>query len=201
MGEVNVRAIEEYRKDRERYQFLKEQRNDLITARENLKEVIEDITETMKKQFRKEFDIINEYFSMTFHQLFGGGHARLVLEDPKDVLSCGIDIIAQPPGKKLQNLSLLSGGERTLTAIAILFAILKHKPTPFCVLDEIDAALDDSNVEQFGRYVREFSRDTQFIIITHRKGTMEASDILYGIAMEEKGVSSLISVKFDEMVS
>ncbi len=201
LGEVNVRAIEEYRKDRERYQFLKEQRNDLITARENLKEVIEDITETMKKQFRKEFDIINEYFSMTFHQLFGGGHARLVLEDPKDVLSCGIDIIAQPPGKKLQNLSLLSGGERTLTAIAILFAILKHKPTPFCVLDEIDAALDDSNVEQFGRYVREFSRDTQFIIITHRKGTMEASDILYGIAMEEKGVSSLISVKFDEMVS
>ena len=201
LGEVNVRAIEEYQKVRERYQFLKEQRNDLITARENLQEVIEDITETMKKQFRKEFDIINEYFATTFHQLFGGGHARLVLEDPKDVLNCGIAITAQPPGKKLQNLSLLSGGERTLTAIAILFAILKHKPTPFCVLDEIDAALDDSNVEQFGKYIREFSRDTQFIIITHRKGTMEASDVLYGIAMEEKGVSSLISVKFDEMVS
>ena len=201
LGEVNVNAIEEYKRVKDRYDFLSGQRNDLIQGRENLKEVIEDITITMKKQFQEEFAVINEYFGITFNQLFGGGRAQLVLADPGDVLNCGIEIIAQPPGKKLQSLSLLSGGERALTAIAILFAILKHKPTPFCVLDEIDAALDDSNVYQFGKYVREFSRDTQFAIITHRKGTMEISDVLYGIAMEEKGVSKLISVKFDEMVS
>lgn len=125
----------------------------------------------------------------------------MILEDSEDILNCGIEIVAQPPGKKLQSLSLLSGGERALTAIAILFGILRHKPTPFCVLDEIDAALDDSNVYQFGRFVREFSSDTQFVIITHRKGTMEVCDAIYGIAMEEKGVSKMISVKFDEMVS
>jgi chromosome segregation protein len=201
LGEVNVNAIEEFKRVGERYNFLNEQRTDLLTAKENLKEIIRDITVTMKKRFQEEFVIINQYFGVTFNKLFGGGHARLILEDPEDVLNCGIDIIAQPPGKKLQSLSLLSGGERALTAIAILFAILKHKPTPFCVLDEIDAALDDSNVFQFGNYVKEFSKDTQFAIITHRKGTMEVSDVLYGIAMEEKGVSKLISVKFDEMVS
>jgi chromosome segregation protein len=201
LGDVNVNAIEESKRVRQRYQFLSEQKNDLIMARENLKNVIREITTAMKKRFQEEFAAINRHFGVTFNKLFGGGQAQLILEDPEDVLNCGIDIIAQPPGKKLQSLSLLSGGERALTAIAILFAILKHKPTPFCILDEIDAALDDSNVYQFGRYIKEFSNNTQFAIITHRKGTMEFCDVLYGIAMEEKGVSRLISVKFDEMVS
>lgn len=201
LGDINVGAIEEFKSVSQRYQFMIKQKNDLITAGENLRNIITEITETMKKQFQHEFSIINNHFSVSFKKLFGGGQAQLVLEDTEDILNCGIEIIAQPPGKKLQSLSLLSGGERAMTAIAILFAILKHKPTPFCVLDEIDAALDDSNVYQFGRYIKEFSNDTQFVIITHRKGTMEVSDILYGIAMEEKGVSKLISVKFDEMVS
>ncbi|NLC42787.1 MAG: chromosome segregation protein SMC, partial [Clostridiales bacterium] len=201
LGVVNVNAIEDYKRVSERYEFLNEQRNDLIMAKDNLREVIKEITTTMKKRFHEEFTIINQCFGVTFKELFGGGHAQLILEDPEDILNCGIEIVAQPPGKKLQSLSLLSGGERALTAIAILFGILKHKPTPFCVLDEIDAALDDSNVNQFGKFVREFSSDTQFVIITHRKGTMEVCDAIYGIAMEEKGVSKMISVKFDEMVS
>ncbi len=200
LGEVNVNAISEYQRISDRHTFLTSQREDLLAAIEDLKKVIKDITITMDRKFREEFAIINRYFDETFRELFGGGHAELVLEDEDDVLSCGIDIIAQPPGKKLQSLSLLSGGEKALTAIAILFAILKHKPTPFCVLDEIDAALDDSNVYQFSRFIKEL-KGTQFIIITHRKGTMEVSDIMYGIAMEEKGVSRLISVRFDEMVS
>ena len=201
LGDVNVGAIDEYKRVSERYKFMTDQKNDLITAGNNLRNVIGEITTTMKKQFQEEFNVINDYFGISFKKLFDGGQAQLVLENPDDVLNCGIEIIAQPPGKKLQNLSLLSGGERAMTAIAILFAILRHKPTPFCVLDEIDAALDDSNVYQFGRYIKEFSNDTQFVIITHRKGTMEVSDVLYGIAMEEKGVSRIISVKFDEMVS
>lgn len=201
LGEVNVNAIEDYKRLSERLNFLQEQKEDLITAKEDLQCIIKEITVTMEEQFIKEFAIINDYFNETFRQLFGGGSASLVLEDSNDVLSCGIDITAQPPGKKLQSLSLLSGGEKALTAIAILFAILKHKPTPFCVLDEIDAALDDTNVEQYGRFIREFSKDTQFVIITHRKGTMEACDVLYGIAMEEKGVSKLVSIRFDQMVS
>jgi chromosome segregation protein len=162
--------------------------------------VIKDITSSMEKRFRKEFAIINKHFGDTFAELFGGGKAELLLEDEQDILSCGIEIIAQPPGKKLQSLSLLSGGEKALTAIAILFAILRHKPSPFCVLDEIDAALDESNVYQFSSFIQNL-KDTQFIIITHRKGTMEASDVMYGIAMEEKGISKLISVKFEDMVS
>ena len=198
LGTVNVNAIEEYRRLRERLTFLQEQRADLISAADNLRGIIKDITQTMEARFKKEFAVINGYFSETFAQLFGGGTAALVMEDSSDVLSCGIDITAQPPGKKLQSLSLLSGGERALTAIAILFAILKHKPTPFCVLDEIDAALDETNVDHFSRFVRVFSEDTQFVIITHRKGTMEVCDCLYGIAMEEKGISKLISVRFEE---
>lgn len=201
LGDVNVNAIDEYERVNERFRFLNRQRNDLITARENLEKVIHEITVTMNRRFRQEFDKINQCFGITFKKLFGGGKASLVLEDPDDILNCGIDIIAQPPGKKLQSLSLLSGGERALTAIAILFAILKHKPTPFCILDEIDAALDETNVIQFGKIVKEYSKDTQFIIITHRKATMEISDALYGIAMEEKGVSKMISVRLDSMVS
>ena len=201
LGAVNVNAIEDYKRVSERFKFLNGQRDDLITAKENLRGIIRDITSTMKKRFQEEFSIINRCFEHTFRELFGGGQAQLLLEDPEDVLNCGIEIVAQPPGKKLQSLSLLSSGERALTAIAILFGILKHKPTPFCVLDEIDAALDDNNVNQFGKFIREFSNNTQFVVITHRKGTMEVCDALYGIAMEEKGVSKMISVKFDEMVS
>ncbi|MBE3100672.1 MAG: chromosome segregation protein SMC, partial [Firmicutes bacterium] len=173
LSEVNVNAIEEFKRVSERFTFLSEQKGDLVTASEDLKGIIKDITKTMEVRFIEEFAIINEYFGETFRMLFGGGNAQLVLENQADVLSCGIEITAQPPGKKLQSLLLLSGGERSLTAIAILFAILKHKPTPFCVLDEIDAALDDSNVDQFSKFVKDFAKDTQFIIITHRKGTME----------------------------
>ncbi len=200
LGTVNVNAIEEYKRLKERLTFLMEQKNDLTIAKDNLKGIINDITTTMEERFKKEFAAINHYFSQTFAELFDGGKAELVLDDKSDVLSCGIDITAQPPGKKLQSLSLLSGGERALTAIAILFAILRHKPTPFCVLDEIDAALDESNVDHFSRFVQEFSKDTQFVMITHRKGTMEVCDVLYGIAMEEKGVSKLISVRFEDKV-
>ena len=201
LGVVNVNAIEDFKRISERYEFLSDQKNDLVMAKDNLRDIIKEITATMKTRFQEEFTIINECFAITFKELFGGGHAQLVLEDPEDILNCGIEIVAQPPGKKLQSLLLLSGGERALTAIAILFGILKHKPAPFCMLDEIDAALDDSNVNQFGKFVRAFSSDTQFVIITHRKGTMEVCDAIYGIAMEEKGVSKMISVKFDEMVS
>ena len=200
LGSVNVNAVEQYNRINERYSFLTSQRDDLIAAKEDLELVIKDITSSMEKRFRKEFAIINKHFGDTFAELFGGGKAELLLEDEQDILSCGIEIIAQPPGKKLQSLSLLSGGEKALTAIAILFAILRHKPSPFCVLDEIDAALDESNVYQFSSFIQNL-KDTQFIIITHRKGTMEASDVMYGIAMEEKGISKLISVKFEDMVS
>ncbi len=201
LGDVNVNAIEEFKKVSERYKFLTEQRQDLINAKDNLLCVIDEIVKTMEERFKSEFKIINEYFDETFKMLFSGGHAKLVLEDENNVLSCGIDIVAQPPGKRLQSLSLLSGGERAMTAIALLFAILRHKPTSFCVLDEIDAALDESNVGQFSNYIKKLSSDTQFIIITHRKGTMEVCDILYGIAMEEKGVSKLISVKMEKDAS
>ena len=153
----------------------------------------------MEKQFTEQFKLLNEHFSRTFTQLFGGGTAMLKLQDEKDVLSCGIDIVAQPPGKKLQLLSLLSGGERALTAIAILFAMLDIRPSPFCILDEIEAALDEANVANFADYLKQYSHDTQFIVVTHRKGTMERCDALYGVAMEEKGVSRMVSVQLSEL--
>ena len=152
----------------------------------------------MEEQFTAQFAHLNRYFKQTFVKLFGGGQAELRLSDPKDALNCGIEIVAQPPGKKLQMLSLLSGGERALTAIAILFAMLKLKPTPFCFLDEIEAALDDANIDNFADYLAEYSKKTQFVVVTHRKGTMERCDALYGIAMEEKGVSKMVSVKLSE---
>lgn len=194
LGEVNVNAIEEYKKVKERYEFLTIQRDDLETARETLLTVIEDMTEKMVAQFKEKFRIIRANFSETFKELFGGGHADLRLEDG-DVLTAGIEIIVQPPGKKLQNITLLSGGEKGLAAIALLFAILKTKPTPFCILDEIEAALDDANVNRFAEFIKRYSKNTQFIVITHRKGTMAAADALYGITMEEKGVSKLLSLK------
>lgn len=201
MGTVNVNAVEEYEKLQERYHFLQTQVDDLTRARDNLIGVIVEITENMKVQFLTEFNKINENFGEVFQKLFGGGFAQLVLSDEENVLESGIEIIAKPPGKKLQNLMLLSGGERALTATALLFGILKMKPAPFCVLDEIDAALDDANVDRYAQFLVEFSATTQFIIVTHRKGTMEAADCLYGVSMEDSGVSKLISVKLEDKVS
>ncbi|HZJ57031.1 MAG TPA: chromosome segregation protein SMC [Clostridia bacterium] len=201
LGDVNVKAIEEYKRIKERFDFLTRQKDDLTEAKDNLLSVISDITSTMEQRFIKEFAIINDHFNGVFRRLFGGGKAGLVLEDPDDVLASGIEIIAQPPGKKLQNINLLSGGEKSLTAIAILFAILEHKPAPFCVLDEIEAALDESNVQNFGKFLKEFCERTQFVLITHRKGTMENSDVLYGVAMEEKGVSRMISVRLEDEIA
>ncbi len=198
LGNINVDSIEEFAKVSERCEFLIAQKKDLIEAKESLDVVIKDMNLKMKQQFKESFDIIKINFNEVFTKLFGGGKADIFLEDEENILTSGIEIIAQPPGKKLQSLSLLSGGERALTAIALLFAILKTKPTPFCILDEIEAALDDANVYRYADYLREFSNETQFIIITHRKGTMECADSLYGITMEEEGVSKLISVKLTE---
>jgi chromosome segregation protein len=198
LGDVNVGAIEEFTRLNERLQFLTEQRDDLLQAKATLYKVIREMNEEMSKRFITTFEAIRHHFSSVFAQLFGGGRANLILSDPENVLDTGIDIVAQPPGKKLQNLALLSGGERALTAIALLFAILMVKPVPFCVLDEVEAALDESNVYRFAHYLREFSGNTQFIVVTHRKGTMEGADVLYGVTMEESGVSKLVSVRLED---
>lgn len=195
LGSINVDSIEEYKKMQERYDFMNEQRYDLEESISKLRAVISDMTITMKDQFITQFKKINNNFNEVFSELFGGGKAELILEDESNVLECGIDIRVQPPGKKLQNMMLLSGGEKALTAIAILFAILKINPAPFCILDEIEAALDDVNVNRFALYLKKFSDDTQFLVITHRKGTMEIADTVYGVTMEEKGISKLLSMK------
>ena len=197
MGNVNVAAVDEYRDTVQRVEELTTQRDDLIRAQADLEKLIEDLNQKMNVQFKSQFTLLNEHFKKTFVALFGGGTAELKLADEKDALNCGIDIVAQPPGKKLQMLSLLSGGERALTAIAILFAMLTLKPTPFCFLDEIEAALDDANIDNFADYLKEYSKKTQFVVVTHRKGTMERCDALYGVAMQEKGISRLVSVKLD----
>ena len=199
MGPVNVTAMEDYRACRERYDDLASQRDDLVKAQDDLLGIIDSLQKQMEKQFLENFQLLQQYLSETFVKLFGGGKAELRLMDEKDVLGCGIEIVAQPPGKKLQMLSLLSGGERALTAIAILFAMLRLKPTPFCFLDEIEAALDDGNISTFADYLRDFSKDTQFVVVTHRKGTMERCDGLYGVAMEEKGVSKMLSVELKDV--
>ena len=198
LGNINLEAIDEYEKVRERYDFLKQQQEELNQAQESLSDVIKEMEKTMQQQFIAQFQIIKENFNQVFVKLFGGGKADLVLEESEDILKGGIDIIAQPPGKKLQNLSLLSGGERALTAISLLFAILLVKPSPFCILDEIEAALDDANVHRFAMFLKELSETTQFIVVTHRKGTMEIADVLYGVTMEEQGVSKLVSVKLTD---
>jgi chromosome segregation protein len=198
LGDVNLGAIDEYKRVRERYLFLGGQREDLVEAKSKLYDVIRDIEAEMSKRFHETFSAIRIQFTDVFAQLFGGGKADLLLADPENLLTTGIEIVAQPPGKKLQNLNLLSGGERALTAIALLFAILRVKPVPFCVLDEVEAALDEANVTRFAEYLREFSAQTQFIVITHRKGTMEGADVLYGVTMEESGVSKLVSVRLVE---
>ena len=200
MGPVNVSAMDEYRETSERYRELSAQRDDLERAKNDLLGIISELTGKMETQFRAQFEQLDVYFRQTFTELFGGGRAELRLEDPKDALNTGIEIVAQPPGKKLQMLSLLSGGERALTAIAILFAMLKLKPTPFCILDEIEAALDDANIDNFAEYLQTYSNKTQFVVVTHRKGTMSRCDALYGVAMEEKGVSKLMSVKLADAV-
>lgn len=201
LGNINVESIDEYQRVKERYEFMQEQKEDLISAKDSLTQVIKDMEIKMREQFIENFNIIKGHFSVVFQKLFGGGKADVFLEDEENILTSGIEIIAQPPGKKLQNLSLLSGGERALTAIALLFAILKTKPTPFCILDEIEAALDDANVYRYADYLKEFSNNTQFIAITHRKGTMESVDSLYGVTMEEEGVSKLVSVKLSDNLS
>ncbi|GAA0134115.1 chromosome segregation protein SMC [Paenibacillus sp. YSY-4.3] len=198
LGEVNLGAIDEYERVSERYQFLSEQKDDLVEAKATLYQVIKEMDDEMSKRFKVTFDAIRREFGTVFTKLFGGGRADLVLIDPDNLLETGIDVVAQPPGKKLQNLQLLSGGERALTAMALLFAILHVKPVPFCVLDEVEAALDEANVARFAQYLREFSEQTQFIVVTHRKGTMEEADVLYGVTMEEGGVSKLVSVKLED---
>lgn len=198
LGTVNLGAIEEYERVAERYEFLLEQKNDLQNAKDNLFQVIDEMDEEMKKRFEETFQAISSHFESVFQSLFGGGRAELKLTDPNDLLHTGVEIVAQPPGKKLQNLGLLSGGERALTAIALLFSILKVRPVPFCVLDEVEAALDEANVARFSQYLKAFSKETQFIVITHRKGTMEGADVLYGITMQESGVSKLVSVRLED---
>ncbi len=195
LGSINIDSIEEYKQTKERYDFMCEQRLDLENSSTKLKKVIQDMTKIMKEQFEKQFKVINKNFGEVFRELFGGGKAELKLTDEENILECGIEIEAEPPGKKLQNMSLLSGGEKAFTAIALLFAILKINPAPFCVLDEIEAALDDVNVYRFADYLKKFTKNTQFLVITHRKGTMEAADTVYGITMEENGISKLLSMK------
>ena len=198
LGEVNVNAIEDYKTVSERYELLKAQHDDLIESEEALQKIIADLDEEMRKQFTEKFADIQKQFDKVFKELFGGGKGTLELVEEEDVLEAGIMINAQPPGKKLGNMMQLSGGEKALTAIALLFAIQNLKPSPFCLLDEIEAALDDSNVKRYAKYLHKLTKNTQFIVITHRKGTMEAADVLYGITMQEKGVSTLVSVKMIE---
>ncbi len=198
LGNVNVNAIEDYKEISERYEFMKTQYDDLIQAEETLLKIIDELDSGMRRQFEEKFQAIRQEFDKVFKELFGGGHGRLEMMEDEDILEAGIQIVSQPPGKKLQNMMQLSGGEKALTAIALLFAIQNLKPSPFCLLDEIEAALDDSNVDRFAGYLHKLTKNTQFIVITHRRGTMVASDRLYGITMQEKGVSTLVSVNLIE---
>lgn len=199
LGPVNLNAIEQYQQVNERHLFLTSQRDDLLSAKAQLFDTMSEMDEEVKTRFSEVFEAIRREFKVVFPNMFGGGHAELVLTDPTDLLNTGIEIEAQPPGKNLQNLSLLSGGERALTAIALLFSIIQVRPVPFCVLDEVEAALDEANVARFGHYLSEFQNDTQFIVVTHRKGTMEAADVLYGVTMQESGVSKTVSVRLEEI--
>ena len=200
LGYINVSAIEGSSLLSERYEGLKAQADDLTKAQNELVSIIEEVSQEMKSKFLDQFDRVNANFQQTFRELFGGGNARLELIGSDNVLEAGVEIFAEPPGKKLQSNMLLSGGEKALTAIAILFAILKLKPMPFVLLDEIEAPLDEANVVRFAQYLKRFSSETQFIVITHKKPTMELADSLYGVTMEEKGVSKTVSVKLSEAV-
>ena len=198
LGPINVNAIEEYKAVGDRYEFLRTQKEDLEASQESLEKIISDMVELMKIQFAQNFELINKNFSEVFVELFGGGRAELILSDTNNILESGIEIEVQPPGKKLQNMMLLSGGERAFTAIALLFAILKLSPSPFCILDEIEAALDDVNVYRFADYLKKFAESTQFLLITHRKGSMESANTVYGATMQEHGITKLVSMKLDE---
>jgi len=198
LGTPNLGAIDEYERVSTRYNFLTEQRDDIEKAKRELEKIIADITGEMEQIFRREFTLIDESFRKTFLELFGGGKAALSLDDESDILNCGIEIKVQPPGKALTTLSLLSGGETAFVAIALYFAILKVRPAPFVVMDEIEAALDEANVDRYASYMRSMTDKTQFVVITHRRGTMEEADILYGVTMQEKGVSQVISVDLRE---
>jgi len=195
----NEDVLKEYKEVKERYEFLTSEKDDLIKSQKALEKVIKDLEKKMVEQFTDNFKIVREHFVEIFGKLFTGGQADLILLDKDDILNSGIEIVAQPPGKKLQSLSLLSGGERAMTAIALLFAILKTKPAPFCILDEIEAALDDVNVFRFADFLKEFTQNSQFVIITHRKGTMEIANTLYGVTMEEYGVSKIVSVRLEDV--
>ena len=198
LGNVNLGAIDEYERVSERYEFLLEQKTDLNDAKDTLFQIIDEMDVEMKKRFQETFNAVRFHFEAVFQELFGGGRADLRLTNSEDILETGVDILAQPPGKKLQTLSLLSGGERALTAIALLFSILKVRPVPFCILDEVEAALDEANVYRFSQYLKRYSEESQFIVITHRKGTMEEADVLYGVTMQESGVSKLVSVRLED---
>ncbi|MGL4797023.1 MAG: chromosome segregation protein SMC, partial [Paraclostridium sp.] len=198
LGNVNLDSIEEYKEIKERYDFYSEQKKDLEDSIEIIERLIDDLQESMKKEFKTNFDVINENFKVVYKRLFGGGNGELIIVDKQNTLESDIEIVAQPPGKKMKNLNLLSGGEKALTAISILFAILLAKPTPFCILDEIEAPLDDANIFRFGEFLKELANDTQFISITHRRGTMEAADYIYGVTMQEKAISKVISLKLQE---
>ena len=197
LGDVNVNAIEEYKEVSGRYTFLKTQHDDMIEAEQSLMKVITEL-DGMRTQFTVKFEEIKVEFDKVFKELFGGGRGTIELVEDEDILEAGIIIVSQPPGKKLQNMMQLSGGEKALTAISLLFAIQNLKPSPFCLLDEIEAALDDNNVDRFAQYLHKLTKYTQFIVITHRRGTMTAADRLYGITMQEKGVSTLVSVSLLE---
>ncbi|MDE6840219.1 MAG: chromosome segregation protein SMC, partial [Oscillospiraceae bacterium] len=199
LGSINPDAVEEFSRVNERYTYFTGQRDDVARAKKELEDIIAQIVGEMTVIFQEQFALINEGFKAAFTDLFGGGKASLELEDAEDVLGCGIEIRAQPPGKTVQNMSALSGGERALIAIALYFAILKVRPTPFCVMDEIEAALDESNVVRYARYLRRISDKTQFIVITHRRGTMEEADVLYGVTMQEKGVSRMLTINLNDV--
>lgn len=199
LGTPNIGAIEEFERVNTRYTYLTEQRDDVEQAKGELESIIEEITVEMTRIFAEQFQLLNESFQTTFIELFGGGQARLELEDENDILNCGIEIKAQPPGKTLKTISLLSGGEKAFVAIALYFSILKVHPTPFCVMDEIEAALDEANVTRYARYMRTLAGRTQFIVITHRRGTMEEADVLYGITMQEQGVSKILTINLNDM--
>ena len=199
LGPVNIRSIEQFEQVNERHTFLATQRDDLLSAKNQLFETMEEMDAEVRARFKEVFEAIRQEFKVVFPNMFGGGRAELVLTDPSDLLKTGIEIEVQPPGKKLQSLSLLSGGERALTAIALLFSIIRVCPVPFCILDEVEAALDEANVKRFGRYLSDFQADTQFIVVTHRKGTMVAADVLYGVTMQESGVSKIVSVRMEDI--
>ena len=199
LGSVNVAAIEEYKEVSERYEFMSAQISDVECSRDELNKLIRELTDNMAQQFRDKFRLINTAFGETFSELFGGGRAELLLSDEHDILESDIEIKVQPPGKNLKSIEPLSGGEKGLAAISLLFAILKVTPAPFCIFDEVEAALDDVNVSRYAQYVRRMTKNTQFILITHRRGTMEEADVLYGVTMQESGVSKLLELKTAEM--